>query len=132
MKLILLSGPSRCGKTTTINVVFHKLCGGDKHSRNVLFYKPINDYIYKDFEAIIKYNNRKVAFFSMGDCKGECINAIIKFAGADVLIMALNNHFVPLLTKQNENYYKDFPAHVLIKSKKFFDSKWVQTIIDAI
>ena len=33
---------------------------------------------------------------------------------------------------QNENYYKDFPAHVLPKSKKFFDPKWVQTIIDAI
>lgn len=135
MKLILVTGPSNCGKTTTIRNVFNKLCGEKKQkASNVLFYNEegIGYPPGKDFEAIIKYKNKMVAFYSMGDVKSCCVDALIKYAGADVLIMGFNNHFKPLLTKYNMQVYKGFPKHVAIKSEKFFSATWVDKIIDAI
>lgn len=135
MKLILVTGPSNCGKTTTIRNVFYKLCGRKKQkASNVLFYNEegIGYPLGKDFEAIIKYKTKTVAFYSMGDVKSCCVDALIKYAEADVLIMALNNHFKPFLTKDNMHVYQDFPKHVVIKSEKFYSPTWVEKIIDAI
>lgn len=133
MKIILISGPSNSGKTTVINAVFDNLCGGNRKAHNVLVYNaPIGNPIQKDFEAVVDYKNKKVAFCSMGDYKTYCLDSIVKYAGADVLIMALNNHFSPILSKNNIHANNCFPAYLLFKSKNFFASNWVQTIINAI
>lgn len=133
MKIIVLSGPSNCGKTTTINAVFDSLCGGNRKASNVLFYNsPVGNPVQNDFEGVLDYKNKKIAFFSMGDYKRDCINAIVKYAGADVLIMAMNNYFTPILTDENVQVFNGFDSHVVFQSKDYFSQSWVQTIINSI
>ncbi len=121
MKLILLSGPSKCGKTTTFNKLQEKLIselGGTK-----LHYEQINN--SKDFQSVIKINDKQIAVFSMGDLKNECIKAILKYLGVDILILAYNNHFavglfeeVPLKLVYTEVTGAEPPAHVIVDMEK--------------
>ena len=88
----MLSGKSNCGKTTTLNKVYE-------------FINPTNENIIKaktklggdpyDFECIIKYKGKTVAFFTMGDYSSYLIEAFVKYNNkhCDILICACNIHF---------------------------------------
>lgn len=92
MKIIMLLGKSSCGKTTTLNKVYDFInpteeniikakskLGGDKH----------------DFECIVKYKDKTIAFFTMGDYSCYLIEAFEKYdkKHCDFLICACNNRF---------------------------------------
>ena len=79
MKVIMLSGPSRTGKTTVINEV-HRLLVGHYFTGNR----------HEDFETTITHNGLTIAFVSAGDLARETKNAFQKYSalGCDILICA--------------------------------------------
>jgi tRNA uridine 5-carbamoylmethylation protein Kti12 len=90
MKIILLSGPPNCGKTTAINLVYRNLTKG---LPNPPAKQSIRNY-KKDFECIVAFKKKQVALYSFGDVLFDTYNAIIKYCGmgADVLVAAHNNN----------------------------------------
>jgi len=97
MKIIILSGKSNCGKTTTINLAYKQLTGS--------FFAENER---KDFETTIKYKNKLIAFYSMGDESNPLIKAINNYENlnCDILICACNVRFkkpYKIIERNSEN-----------------------------
>jgi hypothetical protein len=85
MKVIMLSGKASCGKTTTIHEVYKSLTGN--------YHK--NWQLKQDFEDIVTYQGKTIAFQSEGDFSCDVIEAMVKYDGkCDILICACNTRFV--------------------------------------
>jgi len=76
------------GKTTTLNLVWNKLCnnGGTSTNRQSIGGNP------NDFSDIVLYKRKKVAFYTMGDYSNLLANAIYQYdrQNCDDLICALS------------------------------------------
>jgi tRNA uridine 5-carbamoylmethylation protein Kti12 len=84
MKIILLTGKPKSGKTATFKVLYNKMTQG-------MAEKPIKKRILNsryDFECEMKYNDKEVALFSLGDIMYMVYEAIIKYSEKDYLILA--------------------------------------------
>lgn len=120
MKLILLQGPSHCGKTETFIKLRGTLLSDFKGSE--LHFESINK--SRDFQSVIKINNKQIALFSMGDLKGECYNAIIKYLGVDVLVLPQSDgrisilNGIPMKLNYNKITGEEPPAHVMLTMTK--------------
>jgi hypothetical protein len=90
MKIILLSGKSNTGKTTTLNIVHKDLInqGGVAIQNKLQLGKNP-----KDFKTILEYHEKNVAIFSMGDYYWQCRRAINDYAKCDYLILAYSDKF---------------------------------------
>jgi thymidylate kinase len=92
MEIIMLEGPGSCGKTTTINLVYDTLSATP--GTTVITAKSQLGDNTKDFEAMLMYNGKKVALFSMGDLSNEVVNAMKRYSSSsDVLVIACNSKF---------------------------------------
>lgn len=86
MKIVILHGKHNCGKTTTFNLLYDELI-----ARGAEIIVPKKDLpARKDFECILKYKEKKVALFSLGDYMFAIGNAVGYYtkADCDVLIVA--------------------------------------------
>ena len=92
MKIIMLSGKSGCGKTTTLNKVYDFI---NPTEENIISAKSKLGGDIKDFECVIEYNRKTVAFFTMGDYSSFLLKAFEKYnkKQCDFLICACNNRF---------------------------------------
>ncbi len=118
MNIIMLSGESSCGKTTTLNKVYN-------------FMKPTYENIIKaksklgadpnDFECIIKYNGKNIAFYTMGDYSCHLLESFEKYnkENCDVLICACNNRF-----KKPYQRIEEF-SHSIINKKLSISKKQI-------
>lgn len=104
----MLYGPSSCGKTTTINMVYDAISSKSKpvYPKRQLGGNP------DDFESVLDYTvdgkTKKIAFFSMGDFAYEVVHAMSYYEGmgCDVLVCACNDRFnVP--TKRLQSRYNN-------------------------
>jgi len=87
MKIIFLSGKSKCGKTPTLEMLYNKLS-------DVTGQKPKKIDIFddnKDFCCVFNYKKKKVAVFSSGDTLSIIIEAVFLYSYVDCLIMAFNS-----------------------------------------
>ena len=108
MKIILLQGPSNCGKTETFIKLREKLLN-DYHGEEL--YHSENK---RDFESVIKCNEKQIGLFSMGDLKWWINWAVVKYAGVDVLVIAESNHFADSLLNEEEGEFNlelHYPNH---------------------
>lgn len=94
MKIIALKGPGSSGKSTTLNLVYDKLIhlGAKVLVPKTFLLNPKQI----DFECILEYTGKKIAFYTMGDYSGKTIGAIDKYNKGlcDVLILATNDKLV--------------------------------------
>lgn len=111
----MLSGPSNSGKTTVINEVYKMITGNyfteNKHS---------------DFECIIQYKQKNIAFKSAGDYTYFTIDAMNKYSALDfdILICAHNINKVKPLKE-----IKKYEHFIIQKSQPYKDNE--SCIIDA-
>jgi len=110
MKIILLSGKPHSGKTGTLNKLYDELIS-DKYS--VICPKEPVGGDPRDFECVLQQPGKKktVAFYTMGDILWLCHEAIIKYAGTDVLILAYSDKFSDALNVT----IKQYDPHVVIE-----------------
>lgn len=95
MKTIALRGPSSSGKSSTLNLVYDELI----NNLGAIVLNPkivVGNPIYNDFESVVSYKSKKIAFYTMGDYAGKTIEAIEKFKAlsVDILIIATNEKFI--------------------------------------
>jgi len=93
MKIIMLYGKSHCGKTSTLNLVYKDIY---QASANIIEQKKyLRSDRDDDFECIIRFRNKNIAFFTMGDYSCCLLEAFKRFvAKCDILICACNDRFV--------------------------------------
>ena len=83
MNIIMIAGNSRTGKTT---VVARDFCDWLK-GQPVKYIKPMNGFGNKEVEGVFQINGKNVAVFSRGDYFEEIVDAIVKYAHCDTLII---------------------------------------------
>jgi ABC-type dipeptide/oligopeptide/nickel transport system ATPase component len=84
---IALVGRSSCGKSTTLNLVYDLLVerGATVEKEKIVLGNPIQ----KDFECVLNYKGKKIAFYTMGDYV-DMWNKIKPYETCDVLILAVS------------------------------------------
>ena len=92
LKVIMLDGQSRCGKTTTLNYLYDAMVA---QGGKIIRPKTQIDDNLKDFECVLEYEEKKVAIFTMGDIMKEVNHAMSFYEGmdCDILVCACNNRF---------------------------------------
>lgn len=124
MKIILLAGKSNTGKTTTINLTYDNLI---RHGASIIKEKIPLGKNSMDFESVLSYRGKSVAFYSMGDFYWKCRGAINKYVKCDYLVLAYSDKF-----KWNlKNAIAKDPKNCVI-DKTSDKTKDAQTIISAI
>jgi tRNA uridine 5-carbamoylmethylation protein Kti12 len=119
MKIILLSGRPSSGKSTTLNLLYDKLMESGKCS--VISEKTPRDSF--DFECVLSYNNKTVAIYTSGDVYQWCVEAIVKYANCDVLVLAYSNKFARSLEKiVKTTKCKYYHSHHVSKKQRATDS----------
>lgn len=121
MRIIILSGGDNVGKSTLLNTVHDELTSFFPVQSTPK--KVLGDPAQNDFECIVTLkDNRKIAFFTMGDYRSEILNAIEKYAFLDceILIIAINHKFNNILESLQ------FPYSIVEKSEPFREnsSRW--------
>jgi len=91
MKIIVLQGMPKTGKTTTLNLVYELLVpggGGISTNRQPLGGDP------HDFSDIILWNGNRIAIFTMGDFSTYLANAIYEYdrQNCSLVICALSTN----------------------------------------
>jgi GTPase SAR1 family protein len=91
MKIIMLIGPGKCGKTATIRRVYDELF---QYSEVI---EPASDILKSpkgDFQAVLKHRNgQKIGFYSQGNHPEKLAEEICGFSGndrCDILVCACN------------------------------------------
>ncbi len=101
MKIICLQGSTNCGKTSTLNIVYTSLlkAGGLSTNKELLGANP------NDFSDIVLYQNKNIAFYTMGDYANPLLKAIedYQLLKVDILIIALNTNLKSPIKKIQKN-----------------------------
>lgn len=92
MRILMLTGANSCGKSTTLNKVYDQI---NPQKDDIIEPKQeLGDKMQKDFKCIIRYKNKKIAFFTMGDYSTELCGAFVNYEeSCDILICACNKKF---------------------------------------
>jgi len=95
----MLIGKDNTGKTETLNLVYNELLP----SSVTIEYKKQLGKQENDFESIIEYQNKRIAFYTMGDRSRDVCSAMNKYHNkCDILILACNDKFKNPLKRMKE------------------------------
>lgn len=113
MEVIMLKGPKNCGKTTTLNLVYDDLVN-NHHAKIHTAKKQLGE-DPNDFEAVLIYQKKKIAIFTMGDLAYEVIGAMGKYdyLAVDILVIACNDGFIKPFTA-----IEQYPHDIIDKKKR--------------
>jgi nucleoside-triphosphatase THEP1 len=113
MNVVMLTGPSSCGKTTVLNKEYDALI---RSGAQMLTKEQLGEDT-KDFKAVLSYKEKKIALFSMGDYSGKVVAAMREYAKtAEILVIVCNDKF-----KKPFVAIKEYCTHHIIrKSKQVF------------
>ena len=127
MKIIFLRGKHNCGKTTTFNLLYDELCNKGAEVLEPQSTLPGRD----DFECILKYNNKKIALFSLGDYGFAPSSAIGYYTReeCDILVVAYS---LGKSICNNSLFEKRYPNPIVIDKESISDNDAVNEIITRI
>jgi hypothetical protein len=110
-KVIMLLEPSNKGKTITMNLLYDELA---RYKENIVCPESQLGRNPKDFECILKYDEKRVALYSMGDFSTCIIPAMSAYEEkeCDVLVCTCND----TLTRPKERIKKYSDSIIIPKS----------------
>ena len=122
MRVIILSGPANCGKTTSLNMLFNciKETPGVEDSA-----EPVNhDFLYK-----VRYpDGKKLAIATEGDYKHLLIKKYCKeLQDFDILVCAYNQQFMRCRNEKPFEEVMDYDPLTTIVLKKKYESAEEET-----
>jgi tRNA A37 threonylcarbamoyladenosine biosynthesis protein TsaE len=99
-RIIVVYGDSGSGKTTVIKDIYKNLLqNGAVVKVSPVWFGQGN----RDFKAVLTYQNKKIAFMSMGDYVQAASSAIAAFRLEDILIIAYNTRHSTLKSEWLKN-----------------------------
>lgn len=98
--IIVVYGDSGTGKTTVINDVYNRLI---QNGATIIIPRKQVGANPKDFEAVLTYQNKSVAFMSMGDYVLAANQAVVSYCAENVLIIAYNTRHATLKSNWLKN-----------------------------
>lgn len=108
MKIIMLTGGNSCGKTTTLNLVYNAI---NPTGKTLSVDNP------KDFDCVITYQSKEIAFFTTGDYVRLLVAGIQQYnkqSNIVVLICACNDKILRSQSIQK----KIIPNYEIVYIKK--------------
>ena len=119
MRVILLSGPDHCGKTTSLNVLFNRI----KEAYGVeVLRKDTVDKWEKDFVYKVRYpDGKKLVIATQGDYKHLLIEDYCKkIQDCDILVCACNQKFMRCRKDNPFDRVTDYdPLTTIVLKKKY-------------
>jgi nucleoside-triphosphatase THEP1 len=110
MNVVMLTGPSSCGKTTVLNKEYDALI---RSGAQMLTKEQLGEDT-KDFKAVLSYKEKKIALFSMGDYSRKVVAAMREYAKtAEILVIACNDKF-----KKPFVAIEEYTHHIIWKRKQ--------------
>jgi tRNA uridine 5-carbamoylmethylation protein Kti12 len=120
MKIILLAGEPHSGKTTALDKLYKMLMSFDARDITGNY-----DYDDKDdpgeFDHVIEYKGKTVAIRVDADVYHWCIDALVRYAVCDVLVLAYSDKFSWSLAELVEKHASQC-GHKVIRKKEACDS----------
>jgi tRNA uridine 5-carbamoylmethylation protein Kti12 len=92
MRIILLSGKPHSGKTSVLDMLAEKL-EKKKEAINITDRYEYGDDASEEFDSVFEYKGKKIAIRPHGDVNRWCIDAIVRYAVCDVLVLAYSDKF---------------------------------------
>ena len=109
MKIILIAGDSKTGKSTTVSKnVRDWLLGNGAEEKEVTLHGRI------EYEGVFQYKDKKIALQSRGDAYYLLVFAIVKYTHLDVLVL-IGNTSVVAIAKLVEQINANKDHHVFVK-----------------
>ena len=93
MKIIMLAGQENTGKSTTFNLLYDAIVSEIGEKGIIKPKETLGNPKNKDFECLIRYKEKNIALFSMGDYDDICFKAIVKYSNCDTLVLAYSTKF---------------------------------------
>lgn len=133
MQIIVLRGKSNKGKTTTLNFVYDMI---SNMGANLIDHKETLGKNPYDFKSVVKFNGKKIAFFTMGDYSQRLVEAIYGYEklNCDILICAIstNNRKVRANKALNELRFNTIPIEKQVSEDKKLQMSLNQSDADEI
>jgi tRNA uridine 5-carbamoylmethylation protein Kti12 len=111
MKIIIVTGDSRTGKTTTLAKDFR--CWLQCQEAEEISVQPTGN---NDYEGVFKYKEKTIAVHSAGDAYYLVVYAIAKYADKDILVLAGNTN-MPTIANLVEVIKENKTHCVLVKEE---------------
>jgi hypothetical protein len=121
----MLKGRASSGKTTTLNMVYDALitsCGAVAGPK-VPVQNTARNAAKSDIDAVLQYKNKQIAIYTHGDVQQDCVEAIVKHCGKDILILAYRDVFSHLPGNIDKYIYayhtgKDGSGSAIVRSRR--------------
>ncbi len=130
MRIIVLTGISNSGKTTTLNLLYSMLVPNiaQSHNNRVVLGNPVQN----DFSETITYHNETVEFFTMGDYPKKLELAIRDafYRNIDIFICACSG-LSPVLINELQKHRTAFinkTVSIINTQQNIFNTADAQTI----
>lgn len=94
-KIIVVYGDNNVGKTTVINEIYDELIN---QGATVIKAKRRIGGDFNDFKSVLSFQNKSVAFLSMGDYRKTVDTYVNSYSKYNIFITALNKHFAHIST----------------------------------
>jgi tRNA uridine 5-carbamoylmethylation protein Kti12 len=107
MKIILLSGKPNSGKSTALNLLYDELV----ESKDCHIITPRKEAWLG--ECVLNYKGKTVAIKADGDVYQWCVDAIVKYAKYDILVLAYSDKFARSLV----DIVSQYDYHSVVKKK---------------
>lgn len=118
MRVIILSGPDHCGKTSSLKKLFDRI--KENHGVEVLEEKTVDKW-KKDFLYKVRYTDGKtLVIATQGDYKPCLKNYCEEFQDCDILVCAYNQKFMRCRNEKPFDSVTDYdPLTTIVLKKKY-------------
>jgi len=115
VRIILLSGEPNSGKTTSLDKFYTSLMSFD--ARDITGNYNYDDEACSEFDHVVEWKGKTVAIRIDGDVKEWYIDAIVRYAVYDVLVLAYSDKFSRSLAELVEKHSSQC-GHKVVRTKK--------------
>jgi len=115
VRIILVSGKSNSGKTTALGKLYDSLISFG--ACDITGNYDYDDEDCSEFDHVVEWKDKTIAIRFDGDVYQWCIDAIVRYAACDVLVLAYSDKFACSLVELVEKYASQC-GHKVVRTKK--------------
>jgi len=127
MKIIMLTGDSDRGKTASLHFVLEILVA---YGAEIIFFKHVGFDYQRDFSSKLKYREKTIRIFTMGDSE-KPIRKALSYKKYDFLICACNNEHEKLFEQATHRVEKSVAeVNACMLAANWYDASRIIELLD--